>query len=88
MPKITNTVYSNGMLGVGVVTHMANGAKKMINDINGEVSTVGIGTYPAIFSRVGVGQTKEIQKIAVGRVLDTQRRRRNALVESPVYIDL
>jgi hypothetical protein len=79
--------FTNGRMDAPYCDNLALGAKEMIHDVAGEVSTVGVQTYPAIVSRVGVGENKPIRKIAVGRVLDTQRRRRNKLVEEPVYKD-
>lgn len=79
--------YVNGRMDQPYCDNLAIGAKTMLNAVAGEISTVGVQTYPAIVSQVGTGENKPIRKIAVGRVLDTQRRRRNKLDEAPVYID-
>lgn len=63
--------------GLQVVTSLANA--------NGEVSTVPVPTMPAIMSKLGAGTTRFVSQYAVGRIIDTQRSRRNQLVEAPVY---
>lgn len=44
------------------------------------VETSGVGV-PAVMSTVGAGRTEAITAVRVGRVMDTQRRRRNQLPE-------
>lgn len=43
---------------------------------------------PAIMSKKGTGTSKRVSRIGVGRVMDTQRRRRNRLNEATALITL
>jgi len=79
--------YQNGRMDQAYCDNLATAAKEMINAVGGEVSTVGVDTYPCIISKVGAGEVKRIEKIGVGRVLDTQQRRRRKLTEGIVYSD-
>jgi hypothetical protein len=56
-----------------------------LSQVDGEVGTVALGVFPAIMSKIGTGTTKPISKIAVGRVIDTMRSRRQALEEEPSW---
>lgn len=85
---VASWTYDNGRMDQAYCDNLATRAGELIKNINGEVSTVGVQTYPCIISKVGTGEVKSIQKIAVGRVLDTQQRRRNKLDEGLVYQDL
>lgn len=58
---------------------VAVGCAVMLEAIQGEISTVDQAVAPAILSRSGV--TKFVRQVAVGTVIDTQRRRRNAVAE-------
>jgi len=55
------------------------------SNITGEVSTVNQAMKLAILSKHGV--SKEVKLFSVGRVPDTQRKRRNAIDELPVTVD-
>lgn len=82
---VVDTNYANGRLGQSWCDSVAAAARSVMIAINGEISTVGIATYPAIISKVGVGEVNPIAQIGVGRVLDTQQRRRRKLDEAIVY---
>lgn len=84
---VASWTYENGRMDQPYCDNLALGAKAMISAVAGEISTVGVDTYPCIISKVGTGQVKPIEKIGVGRVLDTQQRRRRKLDEGIVYID-
>lgn len=60
--------------------------RAFLHKVSGEVSTVGLTTYPAIMSKLGTGTTKYIQQIGCGRVIDTMRSRRASLSEEPVWV--
>ena len=53
--------------------------------VNASITAV---VAPAIMSSLGSGLTKPVTQVAVGRVGDTQRRRRNKLTENYVFTDL
>lgn len=70
------------------VTYARTAAKTMINALTARLTPSIPGIRPCIMSTVGSGTTKSVSKLGVGRVLDTQRRRRNGLVEATVLVDL
>lgn len=84
MPVPATAVPSNGLLS----TEVQDGARDAVYDLlvgltaGVTASPLYAELAPAIMSKEGTGYMKEISKIGVGRVLDTQRRRRNALQES------
>jgi len=59
--------------------------KNWLHQVAGEISTVGLPTFPAILSSLGNGTTKPIVYVSAGRVIDTMRSRRQALSEDPVW---
>jgi hypothetical protein len=65
---------------------LRDSVKAAIHDIAGEVSTIGLPTYPAIMSSLGAGTTKAILNISAGRVVDTMRSRRTSLEEDPAWV--
>ena len=56
-------------------------AKTMLRDVEADLQVQLSSIRLAIMSNLGLGQTKLVQEIGVGRVVDTQRRRRNKLNE-------
>jgi len=64
---------------VSYFNSLATSIAAMIDAINGEVSTVGLGTTPSIMSKIGAGESKPIERVGVGYVVDTIRSRREAL---------
>lgn len=88
VPSMTVGATADGLMTQTQANAARDAAKTMINSVNGEIDTVGINTRPAIYSKIGAGTTKVVSRISVGRALDTQRRRRNHLVESPNYVAL
>jgi len=77
--------YVNGRMDQPYCDNLATAAKNMLHAIEGEVDTAITPAQLGLISKVGAGEWKPVAKIAVGRVLDTQRRRRNKLDEAPVY---
>lgn len=84
---------SDGLLTAAQANQMRDAAKTMITAVAGEIDTIDIPTMPMIMSKLSSapdpnapGVSKVIEEIGVGRVLDTQRRRRNHLNESMNYI--
>lgn len=60
--------------------------KTAMANAEGEVSTVGIPVSAAIMSASGTGTTNFITTVGVGRIVDTQRKRRNALEEGTTTV--
>lgn len=57
-----------------------------IHDVDGEVSTAGMNYRPAIMSDSASPVTKPVAKLRVGRLADTQQRRRRGASED-YYVD-
>lgn len=59
-------------------------AVKLIDDINGELNSFFPSTDPAVIvaSAAGAGINAKVRRVRVGQVIDTQRRRRNAIPEN------
>lgn len=76
---------SDGRISASNANNMRDAAKSMLHAVEGEVSQIPREARLVIMSKLGNGATKSVQRIAVGRALDTQRRRRNQLEEEPDY---
>lgn len=68
-------------ISLGEAQQVATGVSLMLGAIQGEISTVGQSVALAVMS--SLGPTKFVRQIAVGTVIDTQRRRRNKVDENP-----
>lgn len=93
---------TDGRLAAANATGLANSFRTLINDINSlslvtsvAVMSRGRGepTYNAAKNRIeytypNAGATENVTGVAVGRVVDTQRRRRRQLVENPQAVAL
>jgi hypothetical protein len=67
------------------VAFIATAAGTFINGCTDDINADTTATlFPAIMSQKGAGTAKGVTSVAVGTVNDTQRRRRNALIESYV----
>jgi hypothetical protein len=62
-------------------TNIATNAQTMLKAIAGELTQVEQAYFLAVMSKIGTGTTKAVTSIKVGNVIDTQRRRRNAITE-------
>lgn len=72
---------SNGLASTSQATSARVAAKTMINGITAKLNGPVPGLAPVIMSKKGIGTTKQVMRLGVGRVLDTQRRRRRSLDE-------
>lgn len=71
------------------VTGLANAAQTFLQDITAAINVdLTAVVRPRIMSQAGSGSQKVIERVAVGRVIDTQRRRRNRLTEEYVTEDI
>lgn len=85
-PGIAGTVGTDGLWSAGVGTTWGANFAAMLLAWAGELATVALpNMYLAIMTQGLTPQNKRVTKLRVGRVPDTQRRRRNALGES--YVD-
>lgn len=67
---------SGGQIPEADAINVSLAAAQFISDVD----AVGLG-QPVVMSKVGAGVTAPITGVRVGRVMDTQRRRRNAIPE-------
>lgn len=72
-----------GILPVNQQTSNAATFKAFINEINAIDATAGV----VVFSKIGQ-LAAPVTAVSVGRVIDTQRRRRRSLIEAPVRTTL
>lgn len=74
----------NGRLAASVRDKIADVAKTMLDGMNTAAETAGYAETNAlcIASGVGLGSCPDVRQLKVGDVIDTQRRRRDAIVES------
>jgi hypothetical protein len=76
--RVTATPFMNGTNIGGVRT----AAVAFLDGVNNIMNTGADPSLISIMSSKGTGTTKGVTTVAVGNVLDTQRRRRNRLTEN------
>jgi hypothetical protein len=86
---MNGAVANDWRLSVAVATSLSSAVTNMPKAISGAIDlpgTIGSAACINISDRpIGTDGTKQnVDHVEVGRVLDTVRRRRNALVEAPV----
>lgn len=93
LPGVSLAVGANGQIDVGSVTGMVAKMKTFLDAVN---TAAGAGTYVVLASEgrkikgtdgkytpvPGTAVTQKVTSVRIGSVYDTQRRRRNALVEA------
>lgn len=86
-PSVMASVETDGRWDAGMGTALGANVEAMLNAWEGELQTAaGVSDLQlSIMAQGATPQNKAVAWIRVGRVPDTQRRRRNALVES--YVD-
>lgn len=73
---------TTGQIPIADAQTIANAAKAFITALN--TAAAPLLLEAAVMSNVGTGVSQEITGTKVGRVTDTQRRRRNKAIEAPV----
>lgn len=82
-PPLSGTASNTGYIGTNIVDGMAFAASLLVEGVNAVTEDVfGEGMKVSILSKVGAGAVKEVTGVRVGNVLDTQRSRRNAFIET------
>lgn len=79
-PLCAPGLQEDGRLSVAVCQEMANAGAILVNSLNLCMPGHAVG----IVSDVGVGQQRSVKGVQVGRVIDTQRRRRRSMPEERV----
>lgn len=77
LPPLDTTVVAGGLLATAAQTTVLNSADAMMSSLTGS------GLAPVVYSRTQ-RLTVVVTSIDVGNVIDTQRRRRNKLIEERV----
>ena len=81
-----NLVATTGAVTQVYANALRDSVKSLMAAIAGEIYTVAVPSGPHIMSSRGLGDKKPILQIGCGPVMDTQRRRRSALVDVPIYV--
>lgn len=82
VPTPTWTVgQTNGLATEAQATQARTAAKTMLRGVEADLQVQLSTLRLALMSNLGFGQTKLVTDLGVGRVIDTQRRRRNKLNE-------
>lgn len=84
LPSPAASTDQTGLMDAVVAANLADLAQGWINDTNVVLAALDPDFTVSIFSR-GAGTTKHVDSVGVGRVYDTQRRRRDKLVEATTY---
>lgn len=78
--------YQTGQVGKSVLDPMLTASAQLIRDLNNWPGIDGLGAAVVVLG--GDGTMRNVQRIQIGSVPDTQRRRRNALKETYHTIDV
>lgn len=85
-PPLSGFIGPDGYIPASFTDTMGSNAAEMIAALNGIAQDVfGVGAGVVVMSKVGTGVTRAVTGVRVGNVLDTQRSRRNAFIESYTY---
>lgn len=79
LPGVNASVDADARISSTVATNIANGLKTLIDGVNGQ--TGGGGLRVMLASSREFGTLRQVSKVLVGNLYDTQRRRRNGLQE-------
>lgn len=75
---------TDGRLTDSVVNNAETVIKTWLNAINAASETTTVG----VFSKLDLGYSNPVTEIGIGRVMDTQRRRRRSIVEARTFVPL
>ena len=75
---------NNGLATEVQATAARTAAKTMLKGVEADLQVAVTTLRLVIMSNLGFGHTKLVSELGVGRVVDTQRRRRNKLNEATV----
>lgn len=79
-PLVSTILGTDGLVPSGTALAAANATATLINALNAVSPSRQVG----IVSNVGAGAERPVTGVRVGRVMDTQRRRRRSIEEVPV----
>lgn len=76
----------DGRVSTGYATYHAAGVRELIIALSDAYSSSSLTGVVGITSKVGSGAFQPVEKVTVGRVVDTMRSRRNKLAEDPQLV--
>lgn len=83
LPLLSVAVQDQGRMIAAYSDKIADGVRSLIEDINAGLDTLPqTPNHVSVQSRSPVVRTSEVTSVGVGRVIDTQRRRRDSLRET------
>lgn len=83
LPPTSLLPEATGMLTVTQATNVATAAASFMEDV-----TDLMGGPALVMSNIGAGTSRSINAVSVGRVLDTQRRRRRSILEERISVPM
>jgi len=81
----SDTPYISASAASAIADYIKTFVNDTTSDINGVTTAV---LFPAIMSNKGAGTGKGVTQVGAGRVIDTQRRRRNKLDDTATLVSL
>jgi hypothetical protein len=89
LPTLSMGIYleSDGQIAPGQATDLATAFRIFLEGAN-DITFGPEQIRAVVASGVGEGANTEITQLSVGRVIDTQRRRRNELAEDPITLPI
>jgi hypothetical protein len=81
LPPTTHAPAADGRIPTAIVETVADRAKTWVDAVNAVAEIDGV----FVMSKLDAGTTRRVDKVGVGRVLDTMRSRRAKLPEERVY---
>jgi hypothetical protein len=82
LPPQCLTIEDTGLVNVTQATALRTGVAAMLNDLS-NLAGVDVGFGLAVIGRTGpAGTSRNVESVRVGRVVDTQRRRRRQVSEN------
>lgn len=80
LPPLSTTIDTTGRISTSTATSVATAVANLLRDI---ATAIGGGSQPWVYSDVALGEGYPINRVRVGTVVDTIRRRRRQLLEVP-----
>jgi hypothetical protein len=78
-----NSLGTDGRISQAQATQVATAFRQLVRDINSTYALIG---RVGVASNAGAGRFEHVTRIGVGRVVDTMRSRRSALVEDHQFV--
>jgi len=83
---VTEVMQADGRISTTAATQYGNGVGALVGGLNDVYLTEGVVGVVGIASNVGTGAFQGVQKITIGRTVDTIRSRRNKIPEDYITV--